>query len=167
MIKGTAIVKKVYNKEGVLLTMQSFTKDTIPNGALIHFYPNGKIKQWTWYSSELKNPFATVLYKNNGMFDTLHGNPFIKSVTSGNDVYVELINPPNVNVIFGFKDFYRDSLMKKVVYQPDLTDSTGWVILRSKDVNFKKDHNYMCNFLIADTFKKEYIYVSAPFKLVP
>jgi len=167
IVNEKSIIIKVYNARDTLLTMQSFTKDTIPNGAFVSYYPNGKVKKWVWYTSELKAPCAAVYYNEKGVFDTLHGNPFIRSITSRNNIYVELINPPNVNILFGCKDFYRDSLIKKVVYHPSLTDSTSWVTLDSTDFIFKNDHNYMCNFLIVDTLKNVFKYVSEPFKLVP
>jgi hypothetical protein len=108
--KGRFLVRETRNQNKVLVRVQYFDKDTIPDGALIEYNKNGKIAKWKWFTktrqgnhpdmlafyergkdnkvetkewrSEYKDiqPDCIAYYDGNGRLDTFVGNPFIKVV---------------------------------------------------------------------------------------
>jgi hypothetical protein len=147
------LIEDVYNNFGQLKYSKSYNKDTIPNGAEIFYYPNGKIEKWAWYNaligeeSRKKYAFIFFYFNENGDLDSTNGTPFIRPIiTKSGYVAIEMVNPPNVKYIFGYKDFIGDKVVFKQAYEPAVTDSTSWVTLEKH--KFEQGHTYKVYYYI-------------------
>jgi len=109
------------------------------------------MKRWKWFRHSIKFPDCIIYYDTNGIFDTLVGIPFIASgYDLDNELCIGLINPPNIKFRLGYKDFYKDEIVKKVTFSPLLTDSIGLVNINAYH-KFQKEHKYMLYFLVVDS----------------
>jgi len=118
------LINEQYNSIGRIISRKWFNTDTVANGAEIFYYPNGKIEKWKWYNSDNAIPYAVVYYDTNGKYDEYKGIAFINAIKFDNkDVYIEMINPPNVKFLLGYKDSLGNKLVKKTlvtIYQMGL-----------------------------------------------
>jgi hypothetical protein len=136
------IIIQQYDSLGALIVKKTFNKDSIADGAEIHYYPNGKIKKWVWYRADKDIPYTGVYYDTNGVYSHYKGALIIDvfSLHEGKDIYIEMANPPNVNFLLKFTDSLNGKLVKKDFYDPGLTDSIAFVKLDRFD--FNKLHKY-------------------------
>jgi hypothetical protein len=151
------LIKEAYDSSGKIKLKQYFNKDTVPDGAMIEYYSNGKIAKWRWFRAKHKNPDCGIFYNEDGSFDTLKGKPFL---AIGNDAdqnpVIELINPPQVKFTIGYKDYYENKMIKKIYYDPILTDTISWVPL--DEYKKTKGHEYIICFYIIDSVKNKILY---------
>ena len=153
---GRFLVKETYDRTGKIEAKQYFDKDTIPDGAAIEYYPNGKVESWIWYIHN--DPYCGVFFNEQGDFDTLKGNPFLDVIccNGNNDPDIKLINPPQVAFRLLFKDIYKKKVIKKIMYEPLLTDTVSWVPL--DEYKYQEGHNYKIYFYVVDTVKTFLLY---------
>jgi hypothetical protein len=155
---GTSLIKETFDSTGKITIRQYYNADTVPNGAKIEFYNNGKIASWIWYSSKHKEPYCGVYYSEEGLFDTLRGIPFIDIVYKKDFdyPYIKTINPPNVALQLVYKDIYNGKIVKKTLYGPILTDSVAWFGL--DEYKYQNGHKHEIYFNIVDTIKEYLLY---------
>jgi len=148
--KGVYLIKEDYYENGVLRFKKHFTLDTVPMGSEITYYPNSKIAKWKWFGENHKYAYIGVYYDSNGFYNSFKGTPFIQAGKSINgETFVELVNPPNVNYLLGYRDFFNDKVVYQQAYEPGLTDTTSWVTLN----NYKYDstHKYFLYYYFLST----------------
>ena len=155
-LHGRFIIKESFDSSGKITGRQYFNKDTIPNGAEIYYYPNGKIKHWKWFQNN-KTPSCGVYYDTDGVFFAFRGNPFIDlGNETDTSVYVTLVNPPNIKFIIVYEDTYKSKVMKSLMFEPTLTDSTSWIVIdrNSNEFLYQKEHKYELIFYVIDENSK-------------
>ena len=74
----------------------------------------------------------------------------------GSHPVVELINPPHLTIQLGYKETYKDRVIKNIDYDPILTDSIAWVPLG--EYRYVKGHEYKIYFRIVDNVQKRFLY---------
>ena len=147
---GRFLVKDSYDSAGKLVTKQFFNADTMPDGAEIDYYANGKIEKWKWFDPTSKYSYCVVYYNAKGGFDTFVGRPFIGTgYDHKHELCIELINPPNVNIKMGYVDFYNGKVMEQLAYPPSPTDTIAWVIL--DHYKHEDGHKYMLYYYFVDS----------------
>jgi hypothetical protein len=155
--EGRFLIKETYNRSGKISIKQYFNKDTTPNGAYIEYFDNGNICKWVWYIPNRKNPKCGVYFHSDGSFDTLKGRPYLGIAWDEiDDPVVKLINPPHLTIQFGYKEIYKNHILRYVTYDPILTDSISWVPLH--EYKYAKGHKYKIYFCIVDTIQKRFLY---------
>ena len=153
---GRFLIKETFDSNGKLLVKQSFNKDTVPDGAMMEYYPNGIIATWRWFIYSEKNPRCGVFFKENGSFDTLKGVPFLVAQNPENSPGVEFINPPQIKFQAGYKETFKNQIIYQTIYNPTLTDSISFIPLN--EYKYAKGHKYEVYFYIVDTVKKRSLY---------
>lgn len=156
--EGRFLIKETCDSSGRIIAKQYFNKDTVPDGALIEYYPNGLIATWQWYIANHNTPYTKIHYNVNGIFDSLIGNSFLNVVCCNdfNKTVVELINPPQTGIRLLYKDIYKGKVVYSDIYKPFLTDTVSWVVLGKYQYN--KEHKYKIYFYIVDTLKRTLFY---------
>jgi len=135
------LIKEQYDSTGKITSRQWFNTDTVASGAEIFYYPNGKIEKWKWYGPDNIIPYAVVYFDTIGRYSEYKGIAFIDAIKfNKNDVYIEMINPPNVKFLLCYTDSFNNKLKRKTLYEPGLTDSVAWVKL--DEHIFKHNHAY-------------------------
>ena len=143
------LVKIIYDSAGKVMVRKYFNRDTVADGAEIHYYPNGIAQKWEWFNTMHKNPCGKVFYDPNGLFDTIIGTPFVSvGLNHQEQICIEMINPPDVQIAMGYRDFFCNTLVKQILYDPSKSDTTAWVVLdRHKP---QKGHVYMLYYYFLD-----------------
>jgi hypothetical protein len=136
------------------LKMETFlTNDSVPNGAEKEYYYNGQLKKWKWFNAFSANnryPVAAIYYDTAGRYLNYRGTPFIRAGRGPeNKMGVEMIKPPNVRFGLVYIDKYRGEVVRRITYEPGLTDSTCWVVLDA--YKHAKGHIYTLCFNFLDS----------------
>ena len=181
-VKNKHIVKSLY-RHGHLYSVQSFTKDTIPDGAEIIYYENGKMQKWKWYDidyqadkvdsvvtlSENRKEFQTIqtgkehywypaciaYYDSFGKFDTLVGKVFIKTKHIDKIFCIGIASPPRVLAKIILTDSEYHNKPKQYLYEPSPVDTICWVQL--PDFHYKAGHDFFLDDLIIDSANHYYM----------
>jgi hypothetical protein len=155
---GKFIVKETYDSIGLIRAKQYFNKDTIPDGSEIEYYSNNRIEKWKWHTLDNKYPICGVYYSSKGFFDSFKGRPFIEFINKDKmkgSLYIELINPPNINSIVLLDDSSCDHRLQ-LKYDPIVSGSLNWVIIGdSNEDKLKNGHRYTLYYFVVDSNKKE------------
>lgn len=152
--EGTSLVRRITNDTGAIReVVKYYTLDTFPRGAEIHYSTRGKIRKWLWFKKGVKYAVYGIYFDENGKFKSQRGVPFLNAVNLGkNTLAIETVNPPNTNFLVGYRDFENGKIMHKLLKEPGKSDSTSWMTVPGHQ--FKKGHNYMVYFYIADSAGK-------------
>ena len=155
--QGRFLIKETFDSSGRLLVKQSFNKDTVPDGAMAEYYPNGIIAIWRWFIPKQKKPTCGVFYHSDGTFDTLKGRPYLDmGWDDRNEPVVEIIHLPYLTTQLGYKEIYKNRAIKNIVYDPIITDSINLVPL--DEYKYVKGHEYKIYFYIVDTVQKRFLF---------
>ena len=147
---GKHIIKDVYGNQGEIRRRQYFSNDTLPDGAEIDYFPDGKIAIWRWYKYKDVRPCCVLFYNKNGVFDSLKGNPFLHAIyVSDTGFYLQGIKPPQLAYIVEYNDVFKGKLINTDAFKPSETDTIDWIAISHH--KFEKDHIYNINFCIIDT----------------
>ena len=152
-VRDNSLIKEEYYANGKLKMKKFFTRDTIAKGAEIEYYPNGNLSKWKWFDTTSRYMYGAVYYDSNGSYQSFKGTAFIRAgQTPQNLTAVEMINPPNVITLLGYRDFYKEELKRQIAYEPALSDTTSWVTLIQH--KHEKGHTYMLYFYFMDNNNK-------------
>ncbi len=144
------LVREIYDSIGKIKIRKTLNEDTTSYGSELNYYDNGKIEKWKWFFYSEKYPDCVIYYNDNGAFDTLQGNPFISTIYNKERILcVKLINPPNVKIKVGYRNYYRNKIVQQFAYSPIETDSVAWVFLYEHKP--KKNHNYKLYYYVVDS----------------
>jgi len=121
---GSFLIKETYDSLQHLKIKQFFNKDTVPNGALITFYPNGKIYTWKWYFDDDKNPRCKIIYDSNGHFSKMEGYVIIDSQYIRQNIDLALALPPGLKFIVKVKSLDKGLLHQEMDCYPYLNGDT-------------------------------------------
>lgn len=152
---GRFLVRETYDSSGRLQAKQFFNKDTIPDGAEIDYYMNGNVEKWKWYTLQDKYPRCLIHYDDNGIYDTIKGNPFIDGIKANDtDLAVKFVNPLNVKSFIMLEDKYKNEIVVQYKFDPISLDTVNIVILNKKSGYAKKvGHQYLIYFYIIDSVR--------------
>lgn len=155
--EGRFLIKETFDSSGSILIKQYFNKDTVPDGAMIEYYPNSTIATWRWFLPKQKNPNCGIFYNENGTFDTLKGRVFLDlGEDKDHNPVIIFINPPQLKIRIGYKDVFKNKILKEKNYDPILTDSTGSVAL--DEYKYAKGHDYILYFYVVNTIDNKVLY---------
>jgi hypothetical protein len=151
--RGHDIIKEIFDSTGQMMTMQSFNKDTIPNGAQTTYYSNGKIRKWKWFKNDTI-ALCGAYYDSNGICYAFRGNPFLKAGNeSHSGIYVTMVTPPTTKFITIFRDSFKNKIVNQLTYEPVNTDSNSYIVIKKTEDEFKykEGHTYTLCFYIVDS----------------
>jgi hypothetical protein len=144
---------KLYDSNGILLSKNRFSKDSIKCKEQIKYYYNNVIMKWFWQIKGNKFPLCGVYYNMLGEPADLIGIPILRIIKyDTNRIGIEIVNPPNVNFKLRLIDSFNKILLRKRDLKPLKNDSTSWVFI--KDFTHLKGHNYyLYCYLVSKTEK--------------
>jgi len=155
--EGRFLIKVSYDSTGNIVAKQSFDKDTTPDGAYTEYFKNGTIGSWRWFRRGQKDPICGVFYYEDGWFDTMKGRPFLEMGWDEiNQPVVVLVNPPHLKIQLGYKEIYKNRILRNITYDPILTDSICWVPLDK--YKYRIGREYKIYFYIVDTLHQAFLY---------
>lgn len=149
---GRYLVKETDDLQGNLLRKQLFNSDTVADGPMTDYFPDGKISVWRFFKPASKAPVCGLFYKKDGSLDMLKGTIILDAIRfPGNNINVKFPNPPQLSFIIKYRDYYKDKVVSEKDYEPLLTDSCCWIGLSNHKV--QPDHVYKFALCVVDTAK--------------
>lgn len=146
------LVKKTYSKNGNVVKIQFYSKDTTPSGAEIDYFHNGSIRSWKWWwdGGPNKKPICDVLYDSLGNFKKIYGSPFIQSGKNKNNNFeIAMICAPNMQSAVKINKYFKEKKIDSFFYEPVIYDSIKVVILnRTDEIVFEEYNKYIVEFYI-------------------
>jgi hypothetical protein len=148
------IIEEEYDSSGKLYLSKSYTPNEngeglTPNGAEIHYYPNGNIKKWAWFNATLPSAWDGTIYKHgymyfyydtSGKYDTARGNFCIQITGSDKITNIEMVKPPNIKCAIAFTEKKDGRTIRHEEYKPIVTDSTYWIKIENLVLNDKNEY---------------------------
>ncbi len=156
-------IKLLSYSDGRLKSKKQYSLSHKPSGyEMLYDSLNGSLIKWKWYDSISRYPKTIIDYER-GKFKSLKGSPFIKAGLNNKETVVEMVNPPNIKYILGYRDFLNQAIVRQEAYEPDKSSTTSWVKLDNH--RYENGHKYFIYYYILDS--KKNVVDSALTELVP
>ncbi|MBA3830122.1 MAG: hypothetical protein H0X33_14375 [Taibaiella sp.] len=130
-----------------------YSADKIPNGSEIHYNASEKITKWLWFEKNEKYAICGIYYDSLEKFKRRKGNPFLKAEKyDKNKMAIEMVNPPNINYTFGYREWYNNKIIYQEAKSPGTTDTSSWVVIDLP--KFLPNHKYIVYYYIQNDKEK-------------
>ena len=157
------IVEEYYMKDKLRLLKQMSLDSINNNGYQIHYGENGEIKKWLWFNKNEKYPEIVIYFDSLGNYESFKGTPFLSAGSRENKKVIQVVNPPIINYMLGYREFKDSIIVKQEAYYPGVAMGKGWLVIDEHE--FVEGYKYFIYYYFLNDNKR--IIDSAFVELLP